>query len=76
MKQLLQYILIEILGPDAEIKIEETENAGEIVYNLLIPESDRPLIIGKNGINIKAIRTLISIIAHREQKRVYIKIVD
>ncbi|MCA9383690.1 KH domain-containing protein, partial [Candidatus Dojkabacteria bacterium] len=55
---------------------EKEKNEEEIVLKVTIPKEKRGRVIGKNGTNIKAIRNIIGIIARRENKKVYIKIID
>lgn len=75
MNDLLLYLLNAITGDSsAELETTEEDNVVNIAVNL--PEEQRPRVIGKRGMNIKSIRNLVSIIARREGKRVYIKIVD
>jgi predicted RNA-binding protein YlqC (UPF0109 family) len=77
MKELLQYILSKIVAdPDTIVITEETNELGEDVLNVNIPEGDRGIVIGKGGKNIQAIRNIVSIIAKREGKKVRIKILD
>lgn len=77
MKELLQYILSKIVeDPDTIVITEETNELGEDVLNVNIPEGDRGIVIGKGGKNIQAIRNIVSIIAKREGKKVRIKILD
>ena len=76
MKQLLTYILANIVEDPDTISIEEEMNGEEVVLKVSIPEEERGRVIGKNGTNIKAIRNIIGIIARSENKKVYIKIID
>lgn len=76
MEDLLKYIITNIVSDPAELKIE-TENIGDdIYYYIMVPENERGIIIGKEGKNIKSIRNLISIIAKKQNKRVFVKIRD
>lgn len=76
MSELLNYIISHIVDDPAQVKITKEETEGEIILNLEIPEEFRGIVIGKGGMNIKAIRNLVSIIARREGTRVNIKIKD
>lgn len=76
MKELLMYLLTSITGISDEIQIETVEENGEVRFNVTLPESYRALVIGKSGMNIKALRRIISIIAKRENKRAYINLLD
>ncbi|KXK07983.1 MAG: KH domain-containing protein [Candidatus Dojkabacteria bacterium] len=77
MKEVLHYILANILGnPEALSIDQQVEEDGTIVFVLNMDDADKGLVIGKGGMNIKSIRNIISIIARRENKKVYIKITD
>lgn len=77
MKEVLNYILSRIVADPNEINIsEETNEAGENILNVSLPESERGIVIGKGGKNIQSIRNIVSIIAKRENKKVRIKILD
>jgi len=76
MLELVHYILSQLVQDPDSLKLTTEESKKELTIFVEIPEEERGLIIGRNGVNIKAIRTLASIIARREEKMVYIKIVD
>jgi len=77
MLELLHYIISQIVTDPKSVKIEvEEEDKDNIVFMLNLPEEERGMVIGKGGMNIRAIRNILSIIAKRENKRVYIKVVD
>lgn len=76
MLELLNYILASIVSDPETIKITREDTNEDVYLNVSIPQEERGVVIGKSGRNINAIRNLISIIARRENKRVYIKIVD
>lgn len=71
MKEMLEYIVKSIVDNKEEVKIGESINeAGEIILKVSVSESDMGKIIGKEGKVIKAIRTIIRILAIKEGKRV------
>lgn len=77
MLELLHYIIAQIVSDPKSVKIETVEeDKDNITFMLHLPEEERGVIIGKGGMNIRAIRNILSIIAKRENKRVYIKVVD
>ena len=77
MKELLNYILSKIVTDPAEISIsEDTNEYGETVLNVTLPQEERCIVIGKAGKNIESIRNIVSIIAKREGNKVRIKILD
>ena len=76
MKEVIEFILKNVLPAGADFNVTEHEDDMGIRFDVQIAEEFRGKIIGKAGRNIKALRDIISIIARREQKRVFIKIVD
>lgn len=76
MKELLNYILQHTLGDSVEFAVKQSENEMGVTLEIEIPEEMRGRIIGKNGSNIKAIREVLSIVAQRQQKRVFVKVLD
>ncbi len=74
MKNLLEYILINIFGPKSGLTV--TENADENHLELVInaPQTMMGLIIGKGGKTIKAIRNLVKIKATLENKSVSVEV--
>mgnify|MGYP001146460886 CR=1 FL=1 len=79
MKELLEYVLKQIVNKPKSIRVtEETDIEDPTFVKLLITadEEDRGLIIGKGGSNISALRSLVSIKAVQENKKVKLEIVD
>ena len=74
MEELLKFILEKICTKPEDIKIDKTEENGEIVLTIHANEEDKGRIIGKSGNTIKAIRTILRIPARREEKRVMINV--
>jgi len=76
MLELLHYLLGIFTNGSDSIKIDEQNVENGTTFEIELPEELKGKVIGKNGMNIKAIRNLVSIIARREGKRVFIKILD
>lgn len=76
MEEFLKYIISNIVSDPAELKIEAETVGDDIYYYIVVPEAERGIIIGKEGKNIKSIRNLMTIIAKKQNKRVFIKIRD
>jgi predicted RNA-binding protein YlqC (UPF0109 family) len=77
MENFLKYILENIVEHKDKIHIERVEDRiGEILLKVEIEDSDKGVVIGKNGKNIQALKNLLNIIARKEGKKVFIKIQD
>lgn len=75
MKELLEYLLKELVSNPKEIKIEESnESDGTVHLSFSVAPDDMGIIIGKSGRMISAIRTLIKATAAREGKRVFLEL--
>ncbi|HMO51173.1 MAG TPA: KH domain-containing protein [Kiritimatiellia bacterium] len=61
--------------PDA-LHITEVAGAKTTVFELRCHESDVGKVIGKNGKAISSVRTLLSLVAARQDKRVLLEVVE
>ena len=76
MKDLIEFAVENIVEDPTSIKIETSKEEGSDVIKLSVAEKDIPIIIGKRGKMIKALRTLLKIRALREGKRAYLELVQ
>jgi len=76
MKDLLSYIVSNLVTKPEAIQIDEQSQNGEVNLNLVVDPADMGLIIGKNGQTIKAIRKLLIVRAMAEQVRVNLQLVE
>jgi predicted RNA-binding protein YlqC (UPF0109 family) len=75
MEELLKYILVNLCDQKDSIKIDKNEEGDSfITFNLEVAEEDKGRVIGKGGQNIKAIRSLLTIIGIKENKKVLVKV--
>lgn len=58
MNKFILFLLKSIVNHADEIVINEIKTDGETTYSLKLNQEDIPLVIGKGGKNIRAIRTL------------------
>jgi len=77
MKDLIEYIAKSLVEKPDEIVIseEETED-GTVLVKLAAAQEDMGRIIGKQGRNAKAMRTLLNAKATRENKRAVLQIME
>lgn len=77
MKDLIEYIAKSLVEKPDEIEItEETAEDGSILVKLAAAQEDMGRIIGKQGRNAKAMRTLLNAKATRESKRASLQIME
>jgi len=73
MKDLLEYLLKGVLAEE-KFEIEETEDAGRIIYTIKTDPKNIGLIIGKGGRMIKSLRNILKVRATLEKKAVALNI--
>ena len=76
MKQLLEYIIPNIVNHPEEVKIEETNQDGLVNITIQTHPEDVGRVIGKSGKVIKSIRQIARIIAIKQGVRVNIDVLD
>ncbi|TSC63756.1 MAG: hypothetical protein G01um101493_337 [Microgenomates group bacterium Gr01-1014_93] len=74
MKDLLDYIVKNLVSKPESILIEETSQNGEVSLLLTVDPTDMGLIIGKGGQTIRAIRKLLTVRAIAENVRVNLQL--
>ena len=76
MKELVEYLAKNLTSEPKKVRVEEVDIEGRNIIKLHVAENDMGKIIGKSGRIIKAFRTLIKIGAIKQNKRVYLELVD
>ncbi|MBP5787578.1 MAG: KH domain-containing protein [Kiritimatiellae bacterium] len=76
MKELIDYIVRTLVDHPEEIDITEIEGERTIVYELRCNPDDVGKVIGKSGKTVGAIRTLLSTVAARQNRRAMLEVVE
>ncbi|EKD85369.1 MAG: hypothetical protein ACD_38C00036G0006 [uncultured bacterium] len=76
MKDLLDFIVKNLVTKPEAVIVDETENEGNLDLNLTVDPSDMGIIIGKNGQTIRAIRKLLTVRAIAENVRVNLQLTE
>ncbi|MFK5927149.1 MAG: KH domain-containing protein [Desulfuromusa sp.] len=77
MKDLIEYIAKSLVEkPDAIVISEEIAEDGSVLVKLAAAQEDMGRIIGKQGRNAKAMRTLLNAKATREKRRALLQIME
>jgi len=74
MKNLLEFILINLVEHPDSIRIEELEQNGEWHYTIFVHPEDVGRVIGRGGSVISAIRQIATVRAVKEQQRIRIQV--
>ncbi len=73
MKELVEFIVKNLVANPDEVTVTEIEKDRETVYNVKIAEEDFGRIIGRSGKVATAIRTVVKTSAKKANKRVFVK---
>ncbi|NIT04395.1 KH domain-containing protein [Candidatus Saccharibacteria bacterium] len=75
MKDLLEYLVGEIVSNPKDVKVEESEEEdGTLHLTISVSPEDMGFIIGKNGRTISAIRSLVKTAAAKQGKEVFVEL--
>jgi len=76
MKELLVYIVQNLVDFPDEVQITEREKDDLVVFEIRVADSDMGKVIGRQGRIIKEIRTLMRAVAKRKDKRISVEVID
>ncbi len=73
MKELIAYILGELVSKPEDIKIEEISKGNQVDFLVKVNEDDLGAVIGRGGRVANSIRTVVRSMARKENKHVNIR---
>ena len=76
MKELLTYIIQNLVDHPDEVSVTEREGAGETVFEVRVADGDMGKVIGRQGRIIKEVRILMKAVAQRKGKKVSVEVLD
>lgn len=76
MKDLLTYIVQNLVEKPDQVSVTERVSGGETVYEVRVAQGDMGKVIGRQGRVVREIRTLMKAVAQREGRRVSVEILD
>jgi len=76
MKQLVQFIAQRLVNNPDAVEVKETQGETASVLELRVAKEDLGRVIGKQGRTAKSIRTILSAVAARKNRRVIVEIVE
>ncbi len=74
MKELIEFMARAIVDYPDEVEVTEEDTEDEIVFHLMVAESDMGKVIGKQGRIANAMRTLLKVAAIRKDTRAVLEI--
>ena len=76
MKDLISYIVKAMVDQPEQVSVNEVEGGHTVVLELSVAKGDMGMVIGKQGRNAQAIRTILSAAAGKARKRYVLEIVE
>ena len=76
MEKLVKYLAKNIVDSPDSVEVKKESEDGRDLLKLVVASEDMGKVIGKSGKVIKAIRTLLKIKAIKENKRIYLELVE
>lgn len=76
MKTLVEYLVKALVDKPEEVEVREIEGEKTTVYELRMAKEDLGKVIGREGRTIKAIRTLLTAAAAKENKKVILELLE
>ncbi len=76
MKELIELIIKGIVDKPDKIEISQVVGEKTLIFEVKVDPNDIGKVIGRQGRNIKSIRTIINAAAQKDNKRVIIEIVN
>lgn len=73
MKELVEYIVKNLVIIEDKVSVSEIENGDETVIQVTVDPEDMGRVIGKSGKVASSIRAIIKSISSRQHKKVYVK---
>jgi predicted RNA-binding protein YlqC (UPF0109 family) len=76
IKEFLENIIKPLVDKPEEVRIKEINGESVCIYELRVGDGDFGKIIGKNGQNARAIRTILGAVSARAGKRGVLEILE
>lgn len=76
MKELLTYILQNLVDNPDEVSVTERKANGETVFQVRVASGDMGKVIGRQGRIVKQIRILMRAVAQRKGQKISVDILD
>ncbi len=76
MKELIEYIAKSLVDNPDRVQVTELQGEKTAIYELRVHPDDLGKVIGKQGRTARAIRTLVSAAATKQNKRAMVEIME
>ena len=76
MKELLTYLIQNLVDHPNEVSVTERASGSETVFEVRVADGDMGKVIGRQGRIIKEVRVLMKAVAQRKGKKVSVEVLD
>ena len=76
MKELLTYMIQNLVDHPDEVSVTERAVGGETVFEVRVAAGDMGKVIGRQGRIIKEVRVLMKAVAQKKGKKVSVEVLD
>ena len=76
MKELLTYLIQNLVDHPEEVSVTERASGSETVFEVRVTDGDMGKVIGRQGRIIKEVRVLMKAVAQRKGKKVSVEVLD
>ncbi|MCB9475915.1 MAG: KH domain-containing protein [Deltaproteobacteria bacterium] len=76
MKELIEFVAKGLVDNPDEVRVDEVDGDGEVIFELTVAEDDLGKVIGKSGRTARALRTILSAAGAKNRTRVALEILD
>ncbi|NOX25751.1 MAG: KH domain-containing protein [Deltaproteobacteria bacterium] len=76
MKELVNFIVKALVDKPDDVRVDEVERDGLVVFELRVANEDLGKVIGKQGRTARAIRTLLTASASKIDKKARLEIIE
>jgi predicted RNA-binding protein YlqC (UPF0109 family) len=76
MQEFIEYVVRSIVDDPSQVQVTEVDAANTVVFELRVAPEDMGRVIGKGGRVANAMRTLLRVMAARQNQRAQLEIVS
>jgi uncharacterized protein len=76
MRELVEFLVRALVEDPRAVRVEETEEDGDVVLEVTVADDDLGRVIGRGGRIANALRTIARAAATKEERRVIVEILE
>ena len=76
MKEFVEYIIKNLVDAPNDVDVRCTDDENGVVVEVRVGSSDVGKVVGRKGVTVKALRTIVTTACARLGRRVHLEIID